>query len=506
MEYAVEGDMKTSRKVYSHEIVDIFDDSSANKVRILSQKQFRDIKKRHIQPKVDDSKPHHMPNPKEFDRLVQEKIKINKRGKKSDSGPVPKEIDIDNSTDKNSRKKLHFQNKGIYDIDENEFYKTFFRDRERIFDGHDKRLNKITNQVLKVRSESLKEGGRVRISPLKYWIKPNYVSPSVNEVAGLTSADLKFVMMNETRNPSKDDVLWDTFLERVIAVSEKVNLRNLLRYLQIFSIVQITPNKNLKKLVDIINSRRSEMKPKYYVFLFQALARLRFRDQRLNDNLYEMILCWSVLRNNFLIKASNSIAKLGMNDSILIKPLQCVLEKRISTFNGSECARIKAITIIDIFTEEMTLEFLKRCEYYKNYFRGYTRHLRVVELYLRLLRNKVYEQLDQQTREFLIELRRADQLKNNDNDCDREKYSCHEHKDVSRVLTLMGINHRNSVPAGQLILDIYEPTTKAVIEINSMYQYYAYTSNLTTLAKRWWIQLETDQNKIEALKKLIATY
>ncbi|ORM41430.1 uncharacterized protein BXIN_2452 [Babesia sp. Xinjiang] len=351
--------------------------------------------------------------------------------------------------------KLHFLNKSIYDMTEDEFYGSFFRDRERQYDGKEKKLHQLETQILKEQQAALSAAPRTRIAPRHYWVD---------------------------------------------AISPNVCVRTLLRFLQIVSKVQLSPTQHVRRLVDHIHRRRAEMKPKHYVFLFQALGRLRLRDQRLYDDLYEMLLCWSVLRNNFLIKAANALAKLGVCDSLLLQPLRQVLAKRIDVFSATDCLRIKAITVLDLFDDVMVIDFLSRCEFYKQHFRHYSRNLELIELYIRLQKSDLYDKLDDTIKQFLIDTREQSLSKKlaendtSDTGCYRVNeddnvpkshvFHCSYHEDVSRILTLMNVDHRNYVIAGPFILDVYEPKSNTVIEINSEYQYYHGTTHLTATARR----------------------
>eukprot|EP00371_Babesia_bovis_P000947 XP_001609594.1 hypothetical protein [Babesia bovis T2Bo] len=451
--------------------------------------------------------------------------------------------------------RFHFLNKSIYEMTGDEFYGSFFRDRDRRVDGKERLLRQLETEILDKQNAALSGAPRSRISPRNYWFKPNYVSPTPNEVNKLNSLDLRFVMMNEARKATfdvgVDPDLWDAFLIRVNAISANVSLRTLLRFLQIISKVQLRPNDQLKLLVDSIHQRRGEMKPKHYVFLFQAIGRLRIRDQRIYDNLYEMLLCWSVLRNNFLVKAANALAKLDVCDSILIDPLRQVLGKRLNHFTSTDCLRVKAITVLDLFTDDMVLAFLSRCEYHKHHFRHYSRNLEIIELYMRILAPKLYNRVDESTKQFLIDIRQQTSSKKilNDDlageestpsdlaDCRNTAASgeqsvalpfgddaishCPYLESISNTLSTMGIEHRNYMIAGPFVLDIYEPRSNTVIEVNREYQYYHNTTHLTSTARRrheliagmgfrllhipyrWWRQLGSDESKKNALRELL---
>ncbi|CDR94888.1 hypothetical protein, conserved [Babesia bigemina] len=568
-------------------VVDITDDNADVSGRVLSQKEFLEAKRTRFVTKeeYDQLKPHEVRKhvkatmkPADLEAKYGKKRakKMIKRQMLAEHGKVTwnprepvaeshiKEFSVDDiDIERRPRvEQFHFLNKSIYDMTEEEFYSSFFRDRERKFDGMGSKLRNLEAQLLKEQQEALRDSPKTRIAPKAYWMKPNYVSPTPDEVAALNSLDLRFVMMNEARKSiatcNIDDKVWEAFLTRVNTIAANVCIRSLLRFLQIVSKVQLTPTDHVRALVDHIHRRRAEMKPKHYVFLFQALGRLRLRDQRLYDDLYEMVLCWPVLRNNFLVKAANSLAKLGVCDSLLLQPLRDVMAKRIEHFSATDCTRMKAITVLEMFGDDMILSFLEKCEYHRQHFRHYTRHLEVIELYIRLFKAEVYARMDDATKQFLIDVRQqtlakkladatlapiaadepnaaiADEGEDDHSDQDvpglrdsaaddsgttTKTFHCPYHEDVSRVLTLIGVPHRNYMKAGPFILDVYEPKSNTVIEINTEHQYYHGTTHLTAMARRrheliagmgfrllhipyrWWRQLHGDEAKASALQE-----
>ncbi|GIX65335.1 RAP protein, putative [Babesia caballi] len=588
-----------SRRTRSHTLVDISDENEDVSARVLTQKEFLAAKNTRFVTKeeYEKLKPHEVRKhvaatmkPVDLEAKYGKKRakKIIQRRELQEHGKVtwnPRdrvgEADIkefssdDIDLDRRPRvERFHFLNKSVYDMTEDEFYSSFFRDRERRFDGMGNKLSTLEAQILKEQRDALSATPRTRIAPKAYWLKPDYISPTVDEVGTLNSMDLRFVMMNEARKAVAtceiDTDLWNAFLTRANAMASKVCLRTLLRFLQIVSKVQLTPSAPVKALVDHVHRRSAEMKPKHYVFLFQALGRLRLRDQRLYDDMYEMVLCWPVLRNNFLVKAANALAKLSVCDSLLLQPLRQVLAKRLESFSATDCVRVKAITVIELFDDDMVISFLQKCEYHRQHFRHYSRNLELIELYLRLLKTDVYDRLDDATKQFLIDARQQTLSKklaesdlpdttedvndsvwlSSDNESSDSCYSgsgqsyedttrdtnqagsafttsppqpfhCAYHEDVSRVMTLMGVAHRNFMVAGPFSLDIFEPKSNTVIEINTEHQYYHGTTHLTAMARRrhemiagmgfrllhipyrWWRQLEGDQAKESAMRTLL---
>ncbi|KAK1934008.1 hypothetical protein X943_000449 [Babesia divergens] len=560
------------RNARSHPLVDITDESDDVSQKVLTQTEFLQAKQKRFVTKeeYDNLKPHEVrrhlkatmkPEDLELKYGKKRAKKIIKRKELAEHAKVnwnPRErvaetnikelsmedIDIERRP---QVEKFHFLNKSVYDMTEDEFYSSFFRDRERQFDGLGRKLHELEAKIIKEKQDEMSTAKRTRIAPKSYWIKPNYVSPTVQEAVSLNSMNLRFVMMNEARKTISEAAinteLWDAFLKRIMEISQKVCVRTLLRFLQIVSKVQLKPSDDLKGLVNQIHRRRAELKPKHYVFLFQALSRLRLRDQRLYDDIYEMVLCWPVLRNNFIIKASNAIAKLGIADTLLLQPLRQVIAKRLDSFSASDCSRVKAITVLELFTDDMIVPFLNRCEFHRQQFRHYSRHLEIIELYLRLLKDDVYQQLDDATKQFLIDARQntldkhVDKVATNalhDNhfmqrqtDCEDDESGWDDEDEEAAGMVTEDSSGKPSKPdtsalyAGPFVLDIYEPRSNTVIEINTEHQYYHGTTKLTATARRrheiiaamgfrllhipyrWWRQLQGDEPKVEALRQLL---
>ncbi|GAB66511.1 RAP protein [Plasmodium cynomolgi strain B] len=272
-----------------------------------------------------------------------------------------------------------FEKKGVYGMKENSFYKSFMRDRERQLDHIDTRkLNESEQKLLnemrkrgdnvsgKLLDESItpldgdqKREKKIRISPKKYWFHDTYRSPDIPTLSTVKARELRFLMMNEAKLVRKgkpvDVELWLAFMNRVLNLSSKVHVRSLLRYLQTIASVKVNNKKMISEILCEIFKRENLMKPKHYVYLFQGCSRLKWSDFQLIYALRNMTLCWPILRNNFLVKSANSISKLGLANSVYSKSLQITLCERLGNFSGKNLKAIKAITFLELFTEEMIL-------------------------------------------------------------------------------------------------------------------------------------------------------
>ncbi|CAD2091658.1 RAP protein, putative [Plasmodium vinckei lentum] len=357
--------------------------------------------------------------------------------------------DIKDEDKENKKKELNtfwympnpFEKKGVYGMKENTFYKSFIKDRERQFDKVDmkklnenerKLLNKITNSNISnnkhnnisnelldknVSSEILEEKKekKIRVNPNKYWFSENYSTPDISTINTVRARELRFLMMNEAKLVRKgknvDVEIWLAFMNRVINLSTKVHVRSLLRYLQTIASVKVTNKKLINNLMCEIFKRENTMKPKHYVYLFQSCSRLKWNDFKLIYALKNMTLCWSILRNNFLIKSANSISKLGLANNVYSKALQITLEERLNNFTGKDLKAIKAITFLEFFNEEMIIKFVSLATFYKEHFNYYTRHLQILYLYIVLFHESIYYKLTDEQQYFLQQYSREGNLK-----------------------------------------------------------------------------------------------
>ncbi|EUD65407.1 hypothetical protein C922_04147 [Plasmodium inui San Antonio 1] len=509
-----------------------------------------------------------------------------------------------------------FEKKGVYGMKENSFYKSFMRDRERQLDHIDtrklneseqkllhemrKRGNNVSDKLLDESVTSLdgnqKRERKIRISPKKYWFHDTYRSPAIPTLSTVKARELRFLMMNEAKlvrkGKSVDVELWLAFMNRVLNLSSKVHVRSLLRYLQTIASVKVNNKKMISDILCEIFKRENLMKPKHYVYLFQACSRLKWSHFQLIYALKNMTLCWPILRNNFLVKSANSISKLGLAKSVYSKCLQITLCERLANFSGKNLKAIKAITFLELFTEEMILKFISLASFYKEHFNYYTRHLQVLHLYVTLFCPSLCDRLTAEQRVFLWRYSRGANWKEirskgsreyssgeesdecgsdeDSDDCssdeesdrlssDEESDDCSSgeerdeplsnpghppsqtsshhgskigdkirggftsmlHKQISDILTLLKIEHLNSVACGPFIVDIYHPQSNYIIEVNAPFQYYLNCEKLTALAEwrhkflahmgfrlihishKVWNSLPTERQKVDYLSRVL---
>ncbi|CDJ64126.1 hypothetical protein, conserved [Eimeria necatrix] len=269
--------------------------------------------------------------------------------------------------------------------------------------------------------------------------------------------------------------VWEALEGRAAAIcreSRNASARSLLRMLQAFAAVQLPLKQtHMEDFMRAITKRQAEMRPENYVHLFQAstagaataaaavlrfgvlgylqaLARLRLRHRICLLGLQEMLLSWAVLRNNFLIKAANSLSKLDLATHVLVTPLRLTLASRIPAFTGSSfaaataaaaatcvtltavtaaaaaaaacvsgcgacaatnCRSVKWVTGVSLFSSAMLVDFLNCAakQEKKHLLQRHSRDLQLMELYLRIQKPEVYEQLDIETQYFLEVIRNA---------------------------------------------------------------------------------------------------
>ncbi|KAL8274703.1 hypothetical protein Esti_001418 [Eimeria stiedai] len=509
-----------------------------------------------------------------------------------------------------------FSVRGAYAATERDYFRRFFRDRDRALDGQP--------QQQQQQHEHKQEQGQLHkrryIPPKEYWYAGEHEPPTALMASALGARDLKFVLMREARRirlgGAADLSVWGALEARAAAIwrdTANVSARTILRMLQAFASVQLPMQpRHVEACMQAIVTRQAEMRPENYVHLFQALARLRLKHRICLLGLQEMMLSWAVLRNNFLIKAANSLSKLGLGSHVCVTPLKLVLAVRIPTFTAQNCRLVKWVTGATLFSSAMLVDFLNcAAKQQKAYLlQRRPRDLQLMELYLRLQKPEVYEQLEIETQYFLEVIRNASTATFSDSSDEEEEagsvlgrpplwavctprddvaqrlqqqqqqhsgtrrpeaalreqmqaeafytpieaadkhqqqqqqqeseeeaavekdqqqqqqqakasYSSALHADISRTLSLMGVPHVNAALAGPSKADIYLPRAQVVIEAVAGFQFYANTQTLTTMSKlrhelfagmgfqvllihqRQWLQLDSDEAKMELLRHLL---
>ncbi|KMZ99498.1 RAP protein, putative [Plasmodium vivax] len=540
------------------------------------------------------------------DKLQLKHLLHSGKGEKTHKGM---QIDIkDYQDDEKERKKNEmntfwympnpFEKKGVYGMKENSFYKSFMRDRERQLDyintsklneSEQKLLNEMRKRGNNVSGELLNESvtpldgnqkreKKIRINPKKYWFDDAYRSPDIPTLSSVKARELRFLMMNEAKLVRKgkpvDVELWLAFMNRVVNLSSKVHVRSLLRYLQTIASVKVKNKKMISEILCEILKRENMMKPKHYVYLFQGCSRLKWSNLQLIYALKNMTLCWPILRNNFLVKCANSISKLGLASSLYSKAFQITLSERLGNFSGKNLKAIKAITFLELFTEEMICKFISLACFYREHFNYYTRHLQVLHLYVTLFCPSLCDRLTGEQRAFLWRYSRGANWKeirrrggrassgeeSSDEESDEQSDRCSSdsesdeergeqndeplsdpppqqgaqigdkirggftstlHKEISSILTLIKIEHLNSVACGPFIVDIYHPPSNYIIEANAPFQYYLNSERLTALSEwrhkflarmgfrlihishKVWNSLPTEKQRVDYLLRVL---
>jgi len=303
--------------------------------------------------------------------------------------------------------------------------------------------------------EEFSEAGRLRpkrerVSPSKFWYRPDYTTPEPAVVAYMRSRELKFAMMHEAHLvrmwrcsqpencmdalPPGTRELWMAFGHRAADLAQgklqsplaaavgseapdvenargsraaRCSLPTTLRFLQALASVRAGPFSALQRLVSRVGEGLEELKPVEGFYLLQALARLRMRHSKTPAVLQKMHLAWRALPATQFIKAANAVAKLDLAGTSWARPLKAALVAALPRLSGRHLASLKSITVMELLDQPAALaSYLEHCERERSCF-VYSRHLMVVEVHVHLLYPEVWKDLGDHIRLFLEELRTA---------------------------------------------------------------------------------------------------
>ncbi|KAF4751150.1 hypothetical protein FOZ63_012483, partial [Perkinsus olseni] len=169
------------------------------------------------------------------------------------------------------------------------------------------------------------------------------------------------------------------------------HFRSLLRVFQAAASVQVYNRRVVPYYRTILAAcavKFTEMKPENFCHLMQALSRLQYRDEKLIAMLQKTALTWPTVPHKILVKAANSAAKLDLATQLWCKPLAIALCQAVceNTLIVKEFMNIKWITAVEMFDDATMINYLYRAEAVKREQLSdlrYSRHLQVVELYVR---------------------------------------------------------------------------------------------------------------------------
>lgn len=425
-----------------------------------------------------------------------------------------------------------FHTKGVYANTE-EYYKAFFKDRDRKLDVVRGQVRQLLSQQAQQEKQWHLRRKKPRIRTKDYWYGGAYNPPNLEEVDSLKGRELKHVLMNEAHQLAKgsrtpNPGLWPALAARAATLRQSVAPKSLLRVLQALAAAKYRPDQHFKAILDELFERRKELQAHQKVYVLQALARLRWRDQLTVLELNDMILAWPMLKPNFLIKSCNSISKLDFAEHALAAPLKQALVTRLPYLDGRLVASLKCVSVLELLdTADHLHAYLLQCYAHRKHFRSSGRTLAVMELYLRLLRPDVYSELPDHIKLFLEEARiKLNEQKSDDMDdsyLERETVSQISYitRDISEILESLRVTHFTNIRAGPFHLDVYEPSTRSAIEICTGFQFYVSTTR-PTVAYKWrrtlleamgfrlvrlseadWLGCSTTYFKEEYLRKLL---
>lgn len=312
---------------------------------------------------------------------------------------------------------------------------------------------------------------------------------------------------------------------------QKCSLLSALRFMQDLASVQAGPYSALQQILGRVLESAQDLKPHHCYILLQSMSRLRLRHPKAYSILERMSVAWMLLQPKKFVRAANAVAKLDLGSNLWARPLKIALLRVLPRLSGPHLALLKSIAVMELLDDPQAMRaYLEQCERTRaNHV--YPRHLQMTELHVHLLYPELWQELDEDLRSFLQEVRTAGeqsraeggygpgaaQAKQSDSEdsdgsgtdsdeeayegrsegartaspsaarssFDKHKFSSELHQDISRVLRdALGVQHENLIAAGPLTLDICHLPSMTVLEAGARWQYYLRSPRLTALARR----------------------
>ncbi|KAL8452725.1 hypothetical protein Emed_001289 [Eimeria media] len=501
-----------------------------------------------------------------------------------------------------------FSVRGAYAATERDYFKRFFRDRDRALDGRREALQQIEKQQEQQQAQAMALSRRRYIPPKEYWYAGEHEPPTALTASSLGARDLKFVLMREARRirlgGAADLSVWGALEARAAVIcrdTANVSARTILRMLQAFASVQLPMQpRHVEACMEYAAAAGVALPAASGpAATAAAVAAACAADAVASATIFCLVGCLmrraiaarqaEMRPENYvhLFQAANSLSKLGLGSHVCVTPLKLVLAVRIPTFTASASAAAKSVSHISrsssnrrsssnsssrksscsgssssssrravaefwlIASQLRIAEWLQKPEVYEQlaietqYFLEVIRNASTATFSdssddeeeteslpgrpplwaVCTPRDDVAQQLQQQQQQqqrsgrrrpeaalreqmqaeaFYTPLEDTDkqhqqqqqqqQQQESEEEAPAEKqqqeqqeskasYSSALHADISRTLSLMGVDHVNAALAGPLKADIFLPGAKAVIEAVAGFQFYSNTQSLTTTSK-----------------------
>jgi len=367
-----------------------------------------------------------------------------------------------------------------------EYFSKYFFGRDRRLDAKEEELKKIKDEM----PDSKK--AKKRISPRKYWYSADYIAPTLEEIPHLNSCDIKGVMMEEAhavrKGKPRDDDLWNALAQRGAEVASgrllggaagpQCGSLTTLRMLQALASVQILVSAPVVQIVERATMEK-RLKPHHHHFILQALSRLRFRDPRIFKVVEKMSLVWGMLPKKQLVRVANAVAKLDMGSAVWVKPLREILKTQLPNL-GPLTQNLKAVTVIELMEapELYLIEAFNQRQHIR-----YSRHLQLIELYVRMRREAQWEEVDIEVKEWLEMIRdEATDLIGAEKPSEPSELAA----SVANALRKSGRSEwgfEEGQRVGPYFSDMWLYKRKIIIEALCPYSYYVRTRQMTSTAR-----------------------
>ena len=375
------------------------------------------------------------------------------------------------------------------------FYAKHFTDRNRLMDE-----NIVRDQLDSIKAKEEDEGVQKRGRRSRaFW--QHYRPIPLSSIEAIDSFDkLSKILANEVHLHNKSsentsskslEALQSRFrilLETASSPTNRDQLVSIIKCVHQFGVYNNVDDMSiLNPVMNLVVSPESRkmLKPVNYIYMLQAMARLKYRDHRLLTLVDYLALCWGTVGQKeplMLIRGANAISVLDLVvSSPFTKGLKDALAELIPKLTVSQLERIKAITMIQLFDELMILDYFVMCSEKKI---RYKRHMILLYLYHRE-NDSVTSKIPGHVKEWIEMVVRENCDTDDENDVAVTTTSSNLHGEIEKCLAnnFPHIHFVSGHKFGPLTLDTFIPSLNLAFEACCEFQFYSRTSKLTAEAR-----------------------
>jgi hypothetical protein len=379
------------------------------------------------------------------------------------------------------------------------YFSKYFSDRDRRLDEKLVRVElSKQNDALAGKSTEADDTEKTdRSYRRKRAVWSNYRPLTEKEADQITSLDkLGRILANEihliNKGQDRNDMIarLDTKFKMLLPDADRKDLAWIVKCVYFFGVYQDISVLTLNRALEAIQSDLRALKPDKIVYLLEALARLRFRDERCLAFVDSLSLCWPLVAKSstdLLIRAANAIARLDLSMACpgSTASLATILSEALPGLSRKQLEKIKAVTLTDsgIFHDVMLLDYFVLCQQHDI---QYSRHLLMSLLLHKQNKRDLITKLPASSKEWLDsllerELARRETQKVASN----SQVSSDLHTDIARVFdqSRWKSDVVSGVTCGPLTFDLFIPFSNTVIDACSEFQFYKRTAKFTSDAR-----------------------